>query len=393
LKYSIPLILVLLGLIAYIQYGYEPEKIKRQKQLAPLVNIEKIKMGSFGSLLKMHGDLISKSELTVRSRVSGVVKKINIELGDAVKENQILIKLDDTEAQLRLEQANTDMIIAEGAVEQAKINYEITQEKFKLNKKLYEKKLISSSDLQKSQQEMKKAQVGLNIAKAKKVQSVINLKRSNVNLKNCTITSPWSNRKGWISQVHVNEGTLVNNNSPVITIKDLNTLLAVAHVTEKDYSRLSNGQQATITVQSFPNDTFSGNVINISPSFDAKSRQARIQLQIDNKAGILRPGMMTSISIDTGKRNDLTLIPKEAVIYYRGQQGIFLYNEEKKNASFKKIELGEIKDDYAEIRKPKNLKGVVVTIGNHMLRSGRPVRIKTEEANLEKKGKKKKAAK
>jgi RND family efflux transporter MFP subunit len=389
LKYIIPIILTLCIIIAYIQYGYKPDKILRKKPQSPLVEIAKIEKGSFNSILKMRGDLISKSELTVRTRIPGIVEKIIVEMGDSINKNQILLKLDDTEAQLKLAQSKADMLIAEGIVDQAKINHEVFEEKYSLNQKLYEKKLISKSELQKSQQETKKAIVGLSISKAKKKQAEINLQRSIVNLENCTIHSPW-NKSGWVSDVHVNEGALVNNNGSVITIKDLNTLLAVGYVTERDYSRLKVGQQAEIYVQSFPEEIFTGNIVNISPSFDSKSRQAKFQLKINNQAGKLRPGMMASISIDTGIRADLNLLLKEAVIYYRGQQGVFLYNEEKKNAIFKKVILGEIKDDFAEVKSPKNLKGFVVTIGNHMLRSGRPVRVNTPTLKQANKGSQKK---
>ncbi len=384
MKYTIPLILSICALIAYILYGYEKEKVKRVKAPAPLVEIAEIKKGKFGSLLKLRGDLISKSKLIVRTRVAGIVEDVLVDMGDSVQGGQLLVKLDDTEAKLRLAQAQADTEVAQGAVDQAQITYEVAKDKYELNQKLREKKIISKTDLQKSLQDVKKTEVGLKISRAKKKQSNINLQRAKVNLDNCTIRSPWTDKKGWISDIHISKGTLLNNNGSVMTINDLDTILAVGYVTEKDYSRLKVGQNAKVNVQSSGSKIYSGNILNISPSFDARSRQAKFQLQIDNTSAELRPGMMATISINTGIRDNLTLVPIESTIYYRGIQGIFLYNDDKKTANFKKIELGEIRDGFAEVTKPKNLSGNVVTIGNHMLRSGRPVRISVAKAKTKK---------
>lgn len=311
--------------------------------------------------------------------MAGIVKERLVEMGDVVKGDQILIKLDDTEAKLRLEQSKVDLQVAEGLVEQARITRNTAKENHERNQLLRTKQVISQSDLQKSDQDFKKAEVSLMIAKAKKEQSMINHKRASINFENCIIRAPWKGRSGWVSRIQVNEGDLLNNNGGVLTISDLDTIVAIGHVTEKDYSRLKVGQQGSLKVQSFETKVFSGNISSISPSFDSRSRMASFEMEVKNTTGELRPGMMASMKIDTGFRKDITLVPVESTIYHRGQQGVFLYDEESTKATFKKVQLGEIRDGYAEVVTPKKLNGQVVTLGNHMLRSGRPVRIQRPE--------------
>jgi RND family efflux transporter MFP subunit len=380
LKYTALLFIGTSALIIYILFGYKQERVKRKNNPAPLVQLAQVKKGSFSSVLNLRGHLVSKSKVVVRTRISGIVENLFVEMGHAVQGKQLLVELDDTEARLRLAQTKADTQVAQGIVEQAEINYDVAKDKLTLNQKLREKKVISQSDLDKSIQEVKKLDVGLKITQAKKEQVDINYQRAKVNLDNCTIRSPWADKKGWVSEVHVNTGHLLSNNGAVVTIVDLETILAVAYVTENDYARLKVGQETEVSVQSFKKNLFCGNIFNISPSFDAKSRQAKFEISIDNSKGELRPGMMARISIDTGTRNQLTLIPVEATIYYRGKQGVFLYDEEREIAVFKNITLGKINDGFAEVIKPKGLSGRVVTIGNHMLRSGRKVRIEPDKS-------------
>lgn len=96
---------------------------------------------------------------------------------------------------------------------------------------------------------------------------------------------------GTVIEQLVHEGAYVEAGTPLYRIADLSTLWAQLDAYESDLARIAKEQKVLLTISSFPDETFEGKVAFVDPVVDARSRTARIRVEVPNDDGRLRPGM------------------------------------------------------------------------------------------------------
>ena len=177
-----------------------------------------------------------------------------------------------------------------------------------------------------------------------------------------------------VGERFVDQGALLSANTPIVSILDISNLIAVIHVIEKDYFKLQPGQMAMITTDALPDKTFSGEVRRIAPLLKEKSREARVEVEIDNPGMVLKPGMFVRLQILYTVHTDALTVPVATLVKRGGTQGVFQVDFESQKAKFVPVTVGIIQQAKAEILTP-DLKGKVVTLGNHLLEEGTPVHL------------------
>jgi RND family efflux transporter MFP subunit len=170
-----------------------------------------------------------------------------------------------------------------------------------------------------------------------------------------------------VGQRFVDPGATLAANSPVVSVLDLAPVVAVVNVAERDYVRLRPGQQATVTTAAYPDRQFPAEVARIAPRLDEASRQARVELTVDNDERLLRPGMFVTVGIV------LERIPQVALAEREGRTGVFLADAAGERVRFVPVRTGVVDDGRVQIMEPA-LQGRVVTLGQHLLRDGAPIR-------------------
>ena len=192
-----------------------------------------------------------------------------------------------------------------------------------------------------------------------------------VRLEYTQIHVPSNNSAGYrvVGERFVDEGAMLAANTPIVSIIDIGTLIAVIHVIEQDYPKISIGQEAAISTDAFPDRSFSGRVLRIAPILKEKSREARIEIEIPNPQKRLKPGMFVRAQIQFEKHENATVVPTAAVIKRNNSQGVFVVDPEGKAASFVPVALGIVDSKSAEIRAPV-ITGSVVVLGQHLLEDG-----------------------
>jgi len=170
----------------------------------------------------------------------------------------------------------------------------------------------------------------------------------------------------------MDEGAMLSSNTSIVSILDIDTLIGVIHIIERDYSKIRVDQKAVITTDAFPGKTFSGRIIRIAPLLKETSRQARVELEIPNPKGILKPGMFVRVQIEFASHENATIIPLAALARRNGQQGVFVIDREKITAHFVPLTLGIVDKEWTEVLKP-SLSGWVATLGKHLLVEGSPI--------------------
>ena len=178
------------------------------------------------------------------------------------------------------------------------------------------------------------------------------------------------NGQRWVvGERFVHVGDMLAPNTSIVSVLDIGTLLAVIHVTERDYPKVQVGQTATVTADAFPGKSFTGRVVRLAPLLKETSREARAEIEIPNQDTLLKPGMFARAGIEFDRHEKATVIPVDSLVNRDGKKGIFLVDSREMKAIFIPVTVGLISGDLAEIVDPP-LAGSIVTTGQHLLENG-----------------------
>lgn len=166
---------------------------------------------------------------------------------------------------------------------------------------------------------------------------------------------------------------MLTANAPILSILEINPLLAVIHITDKDYFRIKKEQKAFINSDAIPDKVVSGKIVRIAPLLQETSREARIEIEIPNPEELFKPGMFISVRVEYATNEDATVVPVSSVVKRDNQEGVFLVDMENKIAEFVPVKVGISNSELAEIIDPPMLSGFVVTLGQHLLAPGSPI--------------------
>src|SRR5690606_11138494 len=119
---------------------------------------------------------------------------------------------------------------------------------------------------------------------------------------------------------HVDEGARVGVGDPLFTLVDVDPLVIAVTVSASDYARLAPGQVVTLQA----GGSYEGRVVRIAPAFDPGTRQARVEIEVDNADGVLQPGMFVRARTILAREDSATLLPVEALAKRSGTDVVFV---------------------------------------------------------------------
>jgi RND family efflux transporter MFP subunit len=309
-----------------------------------------------------------------------------VNIGDIVKGDQLIAELDDEEYRQQVSQAIAELEVAQANQQEYRNTLENARREYERTAALREKKIASESQLDASESEYKTQQAKLRVAIAQGSQKKAALEMAKVRLSYAQIRVPQNHITGYrvVGERFVDEGAMLAPNTAIVSILDIGRMLAVINVIERDYPKIQPGLAAVITTDAFPRQTFSGKVVRIAPVLKEKSREARVEIEIPNEEGLLKPGMFARVQMEFRQHENATVVPVAALVKRNGTQGIFVVEAQAKRARFVAVSLGIVSGAQAEILSPplSPLSTAVVTLGHHLLEDGSWV-ILPDEADRE----------
>jgi len=317
------------------------------------------------------GTLYPVSQFIVAPKISGRLKDLPVNIGDTIQPGQIIAILDDEEYQQQVDQAQAEVEVALANLEESRSNLTISQRELKRTQILRKKKIASESELDAATAQYKTKLAGLKVSRAQFAQKEAALEIAQVRLSYLQIRLPKENNPGnWVvGERFVHRGALLSPGTPIVSILDIRSLLAVVYVVERDYARVQPGMPAEITTDVFPERIFKGNIQRIAPMLKETSRKARVEIEIPNPDELLKPGMFIRTWIEFDKHRNATIIPLSALVKRDNVQGIFSADMKEMKVRFIPVATGIVDEKRAEILTPQ-LSGFVVTLGHHLLQDG-----------------------
>ncbi len=276
------------------------------------------------------------AEVQVGSRASGILQTLNVSIGDQVKANQVLARLDQTEFQARLDLALAGQETAEVEARFAGIDLTRARE-------LQAREVIPQSELDAVERRQQVAAAGLSQARA-------NVRSAQIQLDYTVIRAPVSGVVASVS-TQVGETVAASFASPTfVTIIDLDRLEIWAYVDETDIGRVEVGQEARFTVDTYPDTDFRGTVMAIQPKAEIVDNVVNYVTLIEigtTEGETLRPEMTTTVNILLDGREDVLTLPNGAV--RRDQDGTFAFVPGPSGPERQTIRTGYRGSNYTEV--------------------------------------------
>ncbi|HEU4711266.1 MAG TPA: efflux RND transporter periplasmic adaptor subunit [Pyrinomonadaceae bacterium] len=352
------------------------------------------------------GSLAGDQQTDVAPQTAGKVVAVGVDIGSQVRRGQMLVRLDDAELKLRVEQAVAQVEQAKAGVRQAeekiglrpgqafdpnrvadvaaaKVTLDLAETNLRRAEKLIESGDVSRSfyDEQRTRRDQLREQYQMQLAQARQNYAAVQVARTNVanaeaalalarkNLSYANIPAPID---GFVSERTADLGEYVSPQQKVVTIVRTNPLRIRIDIPEQAISEVQVGQSISVATSAWPDRNFSGRVARIAPNVSATSRTLTVEAEIENSSGALKPGQFATVRILQPRAEPAVLVPARAVVTQAGVSRVFVIKGG--HAEQRIVQTGQHEGDLIEIRNGVAVDEQVATSNVDTLSDGAAVR-------------------
>ncbi len=241
----------------------------------------------------------------VKSKASGEILDMKVETGQTVTRGTLLVRVDQRTPRNRMNQATADLDVAKARMENAQAQRVRSDELFKTQS-------IST-------EEHETAVLAVANARAAVVGAQVALDNAKIAMEDTDVLAPIS---GTIISKSVERGQVISSPSTdvgggtvLLKMADLNLVQVSTLIDETDIGKIKPGQRATVIVGSYPNQPFEGEVLKIEPLAQTVQNVTMfaVQVRIENRNGLLKPGMNADVEVHIGQRDSVLAVPNAAL--------------------------------------------------------------------------------
>jgi len=348
------------------------------------------------------GSLAANEQTDVAPETSGKVAAVGVDIGSYVKRGQMIVKLDDADLRIRVQQAQALLDQAKATLRQneAKIGLrpgqkfnpenvpEITAARSALelaeaNLRRYER-LVETGDVSRAAYDQQKSQRDVlsdqyqvaihqaqqNYAAVANAQGAVDAAQTQLalakrSLNYSVVAAPMS---GYVSDRPADVGEYVSPTSKVATIVSLNPLRVRIDVPEQAIPRVRAGESVSVTVSAYPDRNFAGHIARVSPSVNATSRTLTVEAEVENSSGELKPGQFATVRILLPQSEPAVLVPQRALRQISGATYVFVIKNGR--AEQRLVQSGQTEGDLVEIKSGVAADEIVATSNVDQLSDG-----------------------
>ena len=316
---------LIVGIIVLLAGGGIAWRITKKKHAATEVRFERVERRDLVSAVTASGKIEAKTSVDISADITGRIIQIAVREGDLVKKGQFLLQIDPAQYQAAVARAQGVVASTEAMLLQTKANRDQAQRAWNRARQLTQlgENLIAPETAEQAQTALEVAEANYQSTKAQLEQSRAGLQEARDNLAKTRLTAPISGR---VVRLAVEQGevavpgTFSKETGLLMTIADLSVILAKVQVDETDVVRLTQKDSAEITIDAYPDTTFTGRVTKISHSAKLTPTQTQsgstdravdfdVEITLAEPPTDIRPDLSCTARVITDTRNNVLSIP------------------------------------------------------------------------------------
>ena len=280
---------------------------KRDNKKKTNVRIQEVNLESLSIKSTYVGNLLPNQRVIMRSEIDGVIENIYFDEGDEIVNNKKLIDISTKELSLKLKIAFADSKLAETNL--------------KRDEKLAKDNLIPNAQLDQTRTFAERALLNRELAKISLNKSIIN--------------SPLS---GTVKTRFVKVGEFVRKGDRLVEILNVDRILVKVNIPEQEILQFNIGQKVDIELYILEKKLFEGKVKKIGLEADASNRTFPVEIEVNNRERILRPGMLARVTFTKRVDQDQVVIPRHTIL--ERDSGRIVYVVDKGKAFQREVSTG-----------------------------------------------------
>jgi len=355
------------------------DKGERASKPVP-VEVARIQRGPIAQRRTFSGELEALAAFVVAPKVGGRIKRVFANISDTVNRGQVVAELDNGEYVQAVAQAQADLEVAQANLAEAKSALEISDREYKRSESLFKRGISSDSEFDAARQAKMAKQARLKVAAAQVTKAGSSLETARIRLGYTKVTADWADggEQRVVAERYVDEGQTVAANAPLLSIVELHPIVGVVFVAERDYAHLKPGQSVSLSTDAYPGRQYTGRIDRIAPIFRKSTRQARIEMIIDNPEQRLKPGMFIRVAVVLKRLPDATIVPEQALTVRNEKNGVFIVSADGSKVAWHEVTIGIRAGERVQV-KGDGLTGRVVTLGQQLVKDGSRIMIPEEQ--------------
>lgn len=381
------------------------------------VGVRPVALRSLTQWVNINANVAPTREVAVAPKISGTVKSVLVDVGDRVEAGQEVLRLEDEELTVQLQQAAAALELAEAnlerliagateeereqaaaALRQAELNLDQAKRQLERMEQLFEEQAVSREQLdaartaygiaqaqyEAARQQALRLERGatpeeLRAARAQVAQARAARELAELQLGYATVTAPFA---GIVAQRNVEPGGLIAAGTPALAIVDIDRVYVRGSISQAHVNRVVVGEMVEVDVPS-AGGSVTGVIHTVSPAVD-QGGLFPLRVEVDNPDHRLKPGMFATVRIPLARAVNVPTVPIHSVVGRGDQRAVFVVEPDPSRpgygtARLRRVELGVEEGEFVEIVRGVQEGEWVVTAGQAFLSDGRAVVWTAEE--------------
>lgn len=356
--------------------GCDSDRQASRQRRAAAVEVAPVTRGDITLLRVFSGGLEAAAEFVVSPKVGGRVKRVHFDLGDRVPRGAVVVELDDDEHRQQVAQAVAELAVAKATVVEAQSALATARRELERVTTLHQRGVASITRLDSVSAVEQAAAAQLEVATAQVARAEALVQGARIRLGYTRVTADWHDGgdQRVLAERFVDPGETVAANASLATVVELDPIVGVVHVPERDYAHLQVGQPATLSSDAFPGEPFAATLQRIAPVFRPGSRQARVELRVDNPEHRLKPGLFIRATVAIDRAEGATIVPLSALASRGETTGVFIVDASGARVAWRPVRVGIREGERVQVQ-GDHIEGRVVSLGQQLLDDGSAISI------------------
>ncbi len=369
--------LLAIGILPRLSQRSELQAAVKEASTVPSVNVITPRRAAATTNLELPGSVVPLNQTTIYARSTGYLRRWYVDIGDRVRDGQLLAEIDSPDIDQQVLQAKAELVQAQANVSQSRANLakgisDLKQARANLliARQTWQRwqVLVKQGAVAQQDADTRYATYQANLANVEAAQNTVNSNSANIKAAQANVyasqanfqrysvlqsyekvTAPFS---GVITARNVNTGVLISAGSGNTNISNTNTsntsLYTIAAYDKLDVNvnipqslspSLQTAQTAEITVRELPQQVFRGKVVRTSNAIDPNTRTLLTQLEVQNSNATLRPGMYATVKFAINRTNTPFVVPDSALVVNAGGTQVATVTKDK-TVHYQKVAVG-----------------------------------------------------